>query len=233
MQFRWTWITIALLGTAHLGAAQAPDTMPRAYDVRGFYQDTEMRPWRATLLVADSTIDGVEATSVRYRSRLVDDKWLFDYVAVWSAAGMRARLVGDGRAGRSTCELSYAGGIIEGRADEVPLTPKPAPGVVIPDFALAGYVSTLRLEVNDTVRVSVVRCLPQFGAAGISVFPFVGVVRAAERTAAPGGIAVPTWEITGSGEYPAEVVIRRSDAVVMRVKTPQGAGGYSIESLVP
>ena len=234
MSLRWVAVAVAALACVRPADGQSPDTLAGKYHVRGFYQDEEMPPWQAALLVRDSTLEGAKGTQVRYRSRLVGGKWLFDYVAVWTSTGtMRARLLGDGRAGKSMCELSYAAGTIEGISDQGPLTSKAASGAVIPDFAIGGYLSTLNANAGDTVRVTIARCLPQFGAAGITLVPFVGVVRATTYASTSGAVAEAAWEIKGGTEYPAEALIRRRDRMLLSLRIPQGTDAYSIDTLAP
>jgi hypothetical protein len=232
-------VVIATLALCVLGAdteAQATERpSTRSYGVRAWFQGEEMLPWESELTVTDTAVDGGAAVHVHYRSRFVEGRWLFDDVAVWTANGSwTAKSVGKGRRGDSSCDLVANAGRVTGSTHVTKeLTPRITTERTIPSFAFAAWLSRQELRGGDTVRVTVIRCVPQNGTDAIEAMPFVGTVSAVNWSRAPGAAAEDAWQVEPASDYGGGAIIAKRDRSILRFTTPQGTVGYSIDSIRP
>ena len=211
--------------------AQSAGT-PRGYNVRGWYGQTEGPPWTAELTVADTTIEKMSHRMVRYVSRYDGKRWLFNYLALWSPDGsVSAHWWGDGGGGPMECEVNASATRATGRShNNELLTARAIAAAPVPEFALAGWLSRQKLAPSDTIRATVLRCLPHRETEAIEVNNFVGVVTSTPFTSTEGAVE-EAWVIEGRTEYRARVVIAKRDGVVLEALTPQGSVGHSIDRL--
>jgi hypothetical protein len=225
-------LAAALVCVAALQAGAQGAGAPRGYNVRGWYGGTEGPPWTAELTVGDTVIEKVSHRMVRYVSRYDGTRWLFNYVALWAPDGsVSAHWWGNGGGGPMACDVTASATEAIGRShSNERLTARAVGAAPVPEFALAGWLSRQTLAQGDTIRATVLRCLPHRETEAIEMNNFVGVV--ASRTFALNeGTAEDAWVIEGRPEYRAKVVIAKRDGTVLEVLTPQGSVGHSIDRL--
>jgi hypothetical protein len=198
-----------------------------------------MAPWKADLEIRDTTVNG--ARHIVLQHRYVHDVLpsRFDYSVIMTAdarSTVSAEWINGGRE-PSRCMLSIASDSIRGTVRigdvltrDVKLKSLPLSGDAAPDFAIGPAVALRSLADGDTIRLTIVRCLPQRNDAAITLTPFVGVVASGQAPRAAGAPDEAVWNVVGGGDYPASVTIAKSDRQVFTVTIPQGTVGSQTES---
>jgi hypothetical protein len=231
-------IVIVVLAGALCPAPAATQSTPSAlargvqqYRVQGFYDGGEMEPWESELSVADTTLGPDAAVRVKYEARRQGAGFLFTYAAIWKrddAAQTRMTWSGRGRV-PSACTLERSGDQIVGQINDTPVAaPVTARLALVPDFALGAYLATRAVQSSDSLRVSVVRCLP--GArTPIEVHEVRLHVKSDSAARGEAGLE-PAWLVQGPSDYAIKVWVAKSDHQILRSEIPQGVHGYSLET---
>jgi hypothetical protein len=222
--------------------AQTNVTLPhgiQTYQVDGSYKDMAMAPWRAELEIRDTTLNDARRIVVQHRYVHDVPRSTFDYSAFLTADAatmVSASWINGGRE-PNRCDLAISSDSIRGAvrvgdfvAREVKVKPLPLRGRVVPDFALGAVVAMRPLSDGDALRLTVVRCLPQWNEAAITLTLFVGVVASGEAPRAAGAPAEAVWRVTGGADYPASITIAKSDRQLLTVTIPEGSVGSQTES---
>lgn len=211
--------------------ALAPST--NQYAVRGIFEGTELDPWQSQLTIADTVILSMPAYRATHESRRDGNRFLFTATATWRREGSASTVMYWSNGGRapSTCFLEQHGaqlkGVIAGQPIERALADARD---AIPDFALGAYLAMRAFGAGDTVKVSVVRCLP--GAITQLEARDVPLIIHSDTATRGGGAPEEAWFIDSAGLYDIKVWIAKSDRTVLRVELPQGQMGHSIETIV-
>lgn len=236
MRMRLTYPCLLTLLTANAVVARSQSgTTPlhhrNRYTVTGTMQGDAMDPWTSMLAVSDSSVNTRPAVSVRYDSRESPAGFLYRFSALLELSGTRGRVewISNGRS-HSTCTIEFESGTLAGRVDSS-VTPRAVrvDGYAIPDFAIGAFFSTQKLAAGDAVRFTMFRCLAHRGESAIDAFVVTGTVT--EASDVRGGQLEPVWRITGSASYPFFVSIAKSDRAVLRMVTPQGSVGSSMDAI--
>lgn len=216
------------------GSLLKPPSGTQEYGVRGFYDGGEMEPWTSSLTVSDSTIGERAAVRAVYSSRFENGQYQFVHSASWLRADARQMQMKWNNGGHSvsSCSLSVENARLTGNVSSIgTIAPIVLSQTAVPDFALGAYFATLQLQDGDSLRITVVRCLPDVEGNPVQTLDITFKVRKA--TESRGDLkAQSAWLLEGSGSYPFKTWISTEDRMVLKMFTPQGSVGHSEDTFV-
>jgi hypothetical protein len=230
--------TLAYTAPAQL--TREPASGAFAYRITGIFQGQPMAPWRGQFETRDTTLSDKPAVLVSHLVLRPEQNASFLLNAAWTKAPGETFIRIDNR-GRepNQCSLRVAAdratATITGGLDRaLEATPVVLKGDVVADFAIGQWLAARRFSDGDTIRVTIIRCLPQFREKAITTLPFVGIVKSGDRPRLPDGPNEPAWIIEGRPDYPMIVMLSKRDRQVLSLTIPQGTVGVeTLEFLGP
>ena len=220
-------VVLLALPLLRVESQNAPGRGTFAYQSRGFFQCDEMETWTAEISVRDTIIGARRAFVMTQRSRFDEGRYRFIQSFAWSdSTPLHVAMVGHGRRAETECTVDFASGQATARSGPEVLGSGAAG---IPDFALGAYLSSRALRAGDTLRVTVIRCIP--GAPRPFTSTMVTAVVSERPFEGTNGTSTPAWSIAGGAEYPFVTYVGKADRVVLSNRLPQGSVGYQIDTL--
>lgn len=227
---------LLVASTAHAQARARPNlpSGTHMFAVQGYLNGIASEPWTLELSVSPSTLAGQPAFTVNHVTRRQRYGTVFRYTASWqrrNAARLQARWEFEGGdAGR--CTATVSNGTITGKLSRgnVELEPRPAGPLAIPDFAIPGFFTTLALRDGQRYDLTAFRCLPQNGKHALVAYPFSGFARRMQMRRNQTKGLEPIWVIESSAPYSMKIWIAESDGQLLRVQTPEGSAGFTVET---
>lgn len=215
--------------------AQSLRPTPRGvqqFEVQGVFEGMPMDPWRSETEMRDS-VQG-RNSSIVVREHEIHNGQPFDHVALITPDGRNATRADWVNAGRepSQCHLTFKENVIEGSVSLGDLLPrniaaKPVAfsGDAVPDFAIPWTVALRQLNDGDSLKLTVVRCLPHWNDAAIQTIRVNAVVHTGKAPRAAGAPDEAVWITEGSREYPFVIVVAKSDGQLFSATMPEGTVG--------
>jgi hypothetical protein len=229
-----------LCSTARAQLTRDPAAGAFSYRITGVFQGQPMAPWRGQFETRDTTVSDKPALLVSYLVLRPEQNASFLLNAAWTKAPGETVIRIDNRGRQpNQCSLRVASdratGTITGGLDPaVEAKPVELKGDVVADFAMGHWVAARRISEGDTIRATIIRCLPQFREGAIATLPFAGIVKSGERPRLPDGPNEPAWIIEGRPDYPMVIVLAKRDKQLLSLTIPQGTvGSETLEFLGP
>jgi hypothetical protein len=206
------------------------------YLVQGYRNGVATEPWTLDLSLTASTLSGQPAFLVNHVTKRQRYGTVFRYSAIWvrrNPARLEARWSFEG-IDAGTCVATVRNGRITGRLSRgnVPLRPIPAGPAAIPDFAIPAFLTTLALKDGQRYDLTAFRCLPQNGDRALVAYPFSGTARRLSMKRNQNAPLEPVWVVESPAPYPMKVWIAESDGLLLRVQTPEGTAGFTVDTHV-